>query len=309
MRIVDSISFRINRMRHRSPWQYPNTGRIALCCIAKLENDYIRFYVEYYKNLKFDKIFLYDNNDPDGEHFNDVIGDYMKAGFVDVINYRGRKVAQLSAFQDCYDRHCKDYDWIAFFDVDEFLTFSNGESDIHAFLKQKKFRPYQVMHVNWKVYGDNDMLDTDGRNVVERFTKPVEPLTIQYKGSVCPENNHIKSLIRGGLSDIKWVTSPHTPVNEFYLCCNPEGLPVDVNLPYHDFTYQTLYLRHYSTKTIGEWVRYKMRRGVPDRPEVDSIRAVQLDFFYRCNERTKEKDQYAEKILKEFEQEKSKAVE
>ena len=27
---------------------YTKTGKIALCCIAKMENDYIRFFVEYY---------------------------------------------------------------------------------------------------------------------------------------------------------------------------------------------------------------------------------------------------------------------
>ncbi len=46
---------------------YTKTGRIALCCIAKMENDYIRFFVEYYQRLHFDKVIIYDNNDPDGE--------------------------------------------------------------------------------------------------------------------------------------------------------------------------------------------------------------------------------------------------
>ena len=27
--------------------QYTKTGKIALCCIAKMENDYIRFFVEW----------------------------------------------------------------------------------------------------------------------------------------------------------------------------------------------------------------------------------------------------------------------
>lgn len=58
---------------------YTKTGKIALCCIAKMENDYIRFFVEYYKNLHFDKIFIYDNNDIDGEKFEDVINDYIQS--------------------------------------------------------------------------------------------------------------------------------------------------------------------------------------------------------------------------------------
>ena len=48
---------------------------------------------------------------------------------------------------------------MAFFDCDEFLTFADGSSDIHAFLMKMKFWQYQVMHVTWKIYGDNDLLD------------------------------------------------------------------------------------------------------------------------------------------------------
>ena len=128
---------------HRRHSQYTSTGRVALCCIAKMENEYIRHYVEYYKDLEFDNIFIYDNNDPEGERFEEVIGDYIDNGFVKVIDYRGRKIAQLSAYQDCYDRHNKEYDWIAFFDCDEFLTFADKSVDIHTFLSQKKFLPYR----------------------------------------------------------------------------------------------------------------------------------------------------------------------
>ena len=58
---------------------YTKTGKIALFCIAKMENDYIRFFVEYYKNLHFDKIFIYDNNNTDGEKFEEVINDYIQS--------------------------------------------------------------------------------------------------------------------------------------------------------------------------------------------------------------------------------------
>ena len=93
---------------------YTKTGKIALCCIAKMENDYIRFFVEYYQRLHFDKIFIYDNNDPDGEKFEDVINDYIQSGFVEIVDFRGRECVQMPAYQNCYDKHNKEYDWIAF---------------------------------------------------------------------------------------------------------------------------------------------------------------------------------------------------
>ncbi len=38
-----------------------------------MENHYIREWIEYYLNLGVDKIFLYDNNDINGEKFEDEI--------------------------------------------------------------------------------------------------------------------------------------------------------------------------------------------------------------------------------------------
>lgn len=270
---------------------YTKTGKIALCCIAKMENDYIRFFVEYYKNLHFDKIFIYDNNDIAGEKFEYVINDYIQSGFVDIVDFRGRERVQLSAYQDCYNKHNKEYDWIAFFDIDEFLTFSDGNDDIHKFLNKKEFLPYQLMHINWRVYGDNDLLDNDGRNVVERF---VDPLPDDN-----PVNRHIKSLIRGGLSYVDWKGNPHTPASYGYHCCNPLGESVIGKSPFMDYDFSVAYIRHYSTKTIGEWVKNKMKRGTGDRTAERCKEDLTLDFFFAFNKRTEEKQLYAERILKD----------
>ncbi|MBO6272267.1 glycosyltransferase family 92 protein [bacterium] len=69
------------------------TNKVLLCCIAKMENNYIREFVEYYKRIGFDNICLYDNNDVNGEHFEAVIDDYIKSGFVIIKNIRGKKLA------------------------------------------------------------------------------------------------------------------------------------------------------------------------------------------------------------------------
>jgi len=65
---------------YNKPKKY--TGKILLCCIGKMENNYIREFVEHHKSIGFDNIVLYDNNDIDGEHFEDVISDYINSGYV-----------------------------------------------------------------------------------------------------------------------------------------------------------------------------------------------------------------------------------
>ena len=281
---------------HRRESQYVHTGQVALCCIAKMENAYIRFFVEYYARLGFDKMFVYDNNDENGESFHEVIGDYIDSGLVEVIDFRGRPVAQLTAYQDCYDRHGSEFEWIAFFDCDEFLTFADGTDNVHAFLSHKRFLPYQVMHINWKVYSDSGLLDNDGRNITERFSVPLPDDTLDRFGTHL-ENMQSKSIVRGGLSAVKWEVSPHTPYSEYYYCCNPEGERIFLNSRFMPIDFRTAYLRHYRTKTIGEWVRNKMKRGYPDQPKEDWAQVLGLDMFFYFNERTAEKEAYAKEIM------------
>lgn len=278
--------------------QYNHTGKIALCCIAKLENDYIRFFVEYYKNLHFDKIIIYDNNDPDGERFDDVIGDYMQSQFVEVIDFRGKVSPLFEAYQDFYDRYNKEYDWIAFFDCDEFLTFADDTKDIHTFLNQKLYQPYQAIHFNWMVFGDNELLDSDGRNVIERFKNPILPYDFKTPYRSFPENNHIRTILRGGLKGIKWIDSPHSPRNKYYRCCNPSGSPASFSSSRNSIDYNKAYIRHYSTKTIGEWVKNKMKRGDAIFTGEEGLRATSFEAFYRYNKKTEEKEKYAERLMK-----------
>ena len=69
--------------------------KVAVCAIAKNENLYIREWVEWYKNLGVSKIFLYDNNDLDGERFEEVIDDYIKSDFVEVIDVRDADLSYM----------------------------------------------------------------------------------------------------------------------------------------------------------------------------------------------------------------------
>ena len=86
-----------------------NIIKICLCTIGKNENLYIKEYVEHYKKIGYNRIFLYDNNDIDDERFEDKIKMEIDKGFVKIINYRGYKGKlknpQLEAYKDCYERN------------------------------------------------------------------------------------------------------------------------------------------------------------------------------------------------------------
>ena len=44
-----------------------NKTKICLCVIAKNENLYVKEYIEHYKKIGYNKIFIYDNNDKNGK--------------------------------------------------------------------------------------------------------------------------------------------------------------------------------------------------------------------------------------------------
>ena len=96
-------------------------SKICLCTLARNENLYILEFVEHYLNYGVDKIIIYDNNDINGENINDVIPGYIKNKFVQIINYRGKNKIQMKILNDCYINNYKHYNWLIFYDIDEFI--------------------------------------------------------------------------------------------------------------------------------------------------------------------------------------------
>lgn len=275
-----------------------NKMRIALCTIAKSENRYIKEFVSYYKTLGVDVIYLYDNNDTDGECFEDVIGDEIASGFVKLHDYRGRNVVQLDAYRDCYAKYSASADWMMFFDVDEFLTFSptSNMSSVKEYLGQEKFSSYNMIHINWMCFGDNEKLYYEEGDVTKRFPGPL-PYT-QCISLDRPENDTVKSILRCG-NEVRWIKSVHTPqyvkdVN----CCDNKGQKVDdvysdtLNM---DFT--EAYLRHYSTKTAEEYA-LKLVRGFADQHvDMGKMRFLIECRFFATNKKTVQKIEILRKAL------------
>ena len=145
--------------------------KVLLCSIAKNENKYIKEFVNHYRKLKFKKIILYDNNNIIDKSLEYILKRYIKNKFVEIINFKGFDRPQAKAFNECYKKYNNDYDWISFFDVDEFLYLENF-TNIKQFLSLNKFKKCQSIIINWKYYGDNNKLYYENKPLNERFTVP-----------------------------------------------------------------------------------------------------------------------------------------
>ena len=131
--------------------------KICIYTIGKQENKYIKEYIEYYKNFGIDKIFLYDNNDINGDYFDDIIIEYINQDFVEIKNCRGIKSPQMRIYYDCYNKNLDRFDWLIFNDIDEYLYLKNY-NNIKTFLNQFKFRKCENIQLNWLLYTDNNLM-------------------------------------------------------------------------------------------------------------------------------------------------------
>ena len=268
---------------------------VCLCTIAKKENLYAKEFIDYYIGLGYDQIFIYDNNDKDDEKLEDVLKKSLYKNKVTIIDYRGfrgeRSTPQFYAYYDCYEKNSKNYDWLSFFDFDEFLVL-NKYKRIKKFLSEKKFKDCENIKINWILYSDNNLIFYDNRKIQERFTEPL------YNDS---ENKHIKSTVKGNMKINYWskLWNPHSSEINVTTCISTGEKVIDYRSPFQFHpNYQYAYLKHYRTKTISEFIN-KIRRGRATRPTVynEKLWKMRLDYFFQRNKKTKEKLDYIKKIL------------
>ena len=178
-----------------------NKIKICLCTIGKDENKYIFEFVEHYKNYGVDKIFLADNNDINGEHFEDKIKKYIDSGFVEISNWRGVRgegnLLYYRVMNNCYQKNHYKFNWLMFYEIDEFLHLTNF-TNVKQYLNQKKFKKCDSIRLNWVHMSDNNKIYYEDKPLHERFikvAKNVDKNKFNYFAFV-------KSMIRGHLRNI-----------------------------------------------------------------------------------------------------------
>jgi len=273
--------------------------RVALCAIVKNENPYIREWINYYKDMGIDKILLYDNNDIDGERLEDVIKDYIENKFVNVFNRRGiiiqnrayGKSTQGLAYHSCYYNNYKNYDWIAFFDIDEFLSIDYKYNDIFEFLSD--FNDYDGIKVQWRMFGDNGQLYYENKPVIERF----------LSNNNFKHDRTVKSIIKCRDYDFKLLFGAHGFSNRA-----PAVVNVNKNRVYgyrDSKIYYNLpvYLNHFYSKSTEEFIKRKYKKSDATfgnkhngNYQIDSL----MKKYFQYNNVTKEKIDLFNNIKKEL---------
>ena len=267
---------------------------ICLCVIAKNENLYVREFIDYYKKIGYNNIFIYDNNDENGEHFEEVINDYIQNKFVEIINFRERNPNSqpiFDAYKDCYSRNYKKYNWISFFDMDEFLELNEKYNKIQDFLNDKIFEKCQNIKINWLLSINDQVLYFENKPLLQRIKN------FNYRAS---GNKHIKSTVRGNLPVNYWkiTPNPHSSFSNF-TSCSSSGKYIDSNSPFNEPPdYKNAKLKHFFYKSFEEFC-IKIKRGKCDHNQKKSehIKEKLFQTIYNMNKNNSAKLKIMSKIF------------
>ena len=264
--------------------------KVALCVCGRLGNRYVSEYVKHYKNLGFDHIYIADNNRDGEENFKDVLQSDIDENFVtlyDYIHLTAFTDLIYTYFTDMYNKLSNEYDWIAFFDFDEFLTLVK-DTNIKDYLSRECFKNTNQILINWKLYTDNDLIYDDGRPCLERFTTPMDINKYVQYGDI-KENQHIKCIVRTKIANVKCESvhylSAELLENTTYNNCGTKIMPDT----YQEINYELSYIKHFFTKTIDEFINNRIKKWV----NWDFHNFVfTLNNFFKVNNLTQEKINY-----------------
>lgn len=261
--------------------------RCVICAIVRTENRYLPDWISYHLALGFDHIFLYDNAFSDEEH--------VEECFCRCEQYRERVTVfpayniqgfQVSAYTEFYLNHQKEFDYVAFIDVDEFVTVEMNSStatdscnSISTFIGKLGYP--DAISLNWMTYGDCGLLNDDGRPDYMRFT---HPLPLNYSKDNMwgkqPFNGHVKTIYRTGLK-IDTIR-PHCSEGDYDLV-NAIGNPIEKLSVQKDLCFTNCYVKHFITRSIKEYIDTKIARGC----KVDGSKGgYPLSMFFAFNKPT-----------------------
>ena len=262
-----------------------NNTKVCLCTPAKNENRYIREFVEHYEKYGVDKIFLYDNNDIEGEKFDEILSDYIEKGFVEVRDWRGKAKALMQMMNDCYQTNYQIYDWLIFYELDEYIHLSNY-TNVKPFLNLPRFKHCEVIYLNLICHTDNNLIYYDNRSLAERFPRTVPKYK---KGGYRLE---IKSILRGHIPNIE-ITNNHLLSTDLHNC---NGYGNKNRYYYKTYSnqndYKNYYIDHYYSKSTEEFIE-KLNKG---DVYLDTLKYVmqRVDKYFTQSEITKEKIDFIE---------------
>ena len=152
---------------------------------------------------------------------------------------------------NCYQNNYDKYDWIIFFEIEEFINLHNY-TNIKQFLYEEKFNNCQIINLNLVLHTDNNQLHYENKPLSERFPEIVNVSKAYFE---------VKSILRGHIPNIR-IECIHE-INKHYKNCDGYGNPSKLDGAFAvEPDYTNYYIDHYYSKSTEEFID-KINRGDP----------------------------------------------
>lgn len=174
-------------------------------------------------------------------------------------------------------------------DLDEYVYIVNDT--LKRYLTNKIFDKCDFIKLHWVVPTDNNLIYYDPRPLFERFRPP-------YK-----ESPQVKSIIRGNISDLKYLVHSPSFSPKRNVSCNNEGKLIyskNINIQYYKpININKAYIIHFRFKSTEEFVN-KIKRGYRNwfGSRFNYFLSGLLTIYFSINNKTLEKISLIEKELK-----------
>ena len=183
---------------------------------------------------------------------------------------------------DCYKKNYLYYDWLIFYEIDEFINLKNYH-DIKRFLSSEKYNNCETIQLNWLMHTDNEKLYYENKPLKDRFKKSNKLIKI----------TGVKSILRGKIPNIT-INCVHR-LNKNLATCDGFGRRTHLKGAGTSFLdYKYYYIDHYFCKSTEEFVN-KINKGDVLYNQDNFIERIKVYFGY--NKATNEKIDYFKQHL------------
>lgn len=225
--------------------------KVAVALFVKNECRDIAGWIAWYQAFGVDKLYIFDDYSTDGTF--EIIQVAAKLYNIQILrtnpieqpNFYWR---QRDAFMKAAQLAKGNYDWIGFFDADEYVYLNNHNS-FADFLDQ--FQDAEGVAINWCIYGN-------ANKVVQPNGIPVE-IFLEHSDMFFGDNQQVKSFIRPDKMSTNYI-NPHQFDINFSNYVDVQGRTVEWRGPNKDVEWDGAKVMHYICRSMEQYVgRIKKR--------------------------------------------------
>ena len=259
--------------------------KTAICTIIKDEHQYLEEWIKYHLNIGFDEIWIYE--DYNSSSHLDITSKYPNKVFLNrledikselkEVRCRGNKQKKTwTYFMEMYRPR---FDYVAYIDVDEFITFETGYN-LQKLLEE--FDGCGGIYLFWKMFNANGIIDNPKTDVVTTFTQECG----QLKKNSEPQWT-LKTICDIRMRNQEFLTNHEALI----------GVTTDRLRTLKVRCYKKAWINHYFTRSWEEWCNRFIIRGdiISGNRKLDEFFELNPDMLDMKNELMEKYKEYEEK--------------